>query len=180
VGQISVEKGVPILVEAVQRLLGRGRDLVLLLAGDYSWRNPMAEAMMARIKAAGLEERIQFLGYQENVPALLRGAALHVCPSIWGEPLSNVVMEAKAAGVPSVVFPDGGLPEIVEHLVDGYVCSDKTVEALMEGIEWFLDHPAERRRAGEAARRSYEEKFGPERFQREWVEVFRGTAKQSG
>ncbi|MBE0545460.1 MAG: glycosyltransferase family 4 protein [Verrucomicrobia bacterium] len=176
VGQISAEKGVPVLVEAARRCLSTGRNLSMCLAGDYSWQNPMAEALMAGIKAEGLEGRIQFLGYQENVPALLRASSLHVCPSMCREALGNVVLEAKAQGIPSVVFPDGGLSELIEHQVDGFICRDKTVESLVEGIEWFLDHPEERKRAGEAARRSLQEKFGERRFQRQWAEVFQSTA----
>lgn len=176
VGQLTVEKGVPILIEAARQCLSAGRKLSLYLAGDYAWQNPMAQGLMTKLKADGLEEQIQFLGYREDVPALLRDSDLHVCPSICSEAFANVVLEAKAQGVPSVVFPDGGLPEMIEHKVDGYVCRGKTVEALVEGIEWFLDHPEERKRAGAAARRSLDEKFGERRFQREWAEVFQSTA----
>ncbi len=172
VGQLTVEKGVPILIEAVRRCLSAGRPLSLYLAGDYAWQNPMAQALMARLKADRLDKQIQFLGYREDVPELLRSSDLHVCPSMCREAFANVVLEAKAQRIPSVVFPDGGLPEMIAHKVDGFVCRDKSVEALVEGIEWFLDRPEEMKRAGLAARRNLDEKFGEERFRREWAEVF--------
>jgi glycosyltransferase involved in cell wall biosynthesis len=176
-GQISMEKGIPILVDAVRRCLADGCDIVLQLAGDYTWRNPMTEALLAKLKQDGLDQRIQFLGYRDDIPYLLRSSDVHVCPSVCSEAFANAVLEAKAEGIPSIVFPDGGLPEMIEHTVDGFICADKTVEALVEGICWFLDHPEERKGAGEAARRSLKQKFGPERFQRQWASALLDTWK---
>ena len=108
--------------------------------------------------------------------SILERSDIHVCPSLEIEPLSNVVLEAKLCGKPSVVFPTGGLPELIEHRVDGYICQDQTVEALIEGIEYFVTDTNSRLAAGAAARRSLEEKFGEERFRRQWTEVFLTTA----
>jgi len=178
VGQIREHKGVPVLVETVRGLLKLKRNITLWLAGDYTWRNPMAERLIAELKAEGLDSQIQFLGFVNNVGMLFNSADLHLCPSVFQEPLGNVVLEAKTAGIPSVVFPNGGLPEMIEHKVDGYICRDSSVEALIEGISYFLDHPDERKRAGEAARRSLEEKFGEDRFKRQWAEVFLASFRQ--
>ena len=90
----------------------------------------------------------------------------------------NVVLEAKLCGKPSVVFPTGGLPELIEHGVDGYICRDCTVEALGDGIDYFVKNPDARYASGKAARRSLEEKFGQQRFRHEWSEAFLTTARQ--
>ena len=116
-----------------------------------------------------------FLGYVENVFPFLRRSDLHVCPSVSSEGLSHVVGEAKLCGKPSVVFPTGGLPELVEHRIDGYICKDCTVESLIEGLRYFLADEAGRRIAGLAASRSLEERFGLDRFRRQWTEVFLST-----
>lgn len=176
VGQISEHKGVALLVEAMIRLLREGRTCVLWLAGDSMWGGKLRETLLARANEAGLAGQFVFLRYVQQVPELFHRADIHVCPSVWDEPSPNVVFEAKQAGVPSVVFPVGGIPELIEHEVDGFICSERTAEALASGIAWFLDHPEERKRAGEAARRSLDEKFGERRFQREWAEVFQSTA----
>lgn len=139
VGQLSEEKGVDLLVEVALALCRSRSDVRFLLAGDYTWQNPFAERLIRQVDEAGFSDRVRFLGYVEDVPGLLGQSGLHVCPSVWEEPLSNVVPEAKLAGVPSVVFPSGGLPELIEHGVDGWVCRDKTTEALREGIEAYLD-----------------------------------------
>ena len=154
-GQLSEEKGVDLLVEAAIALCRERADVRFLLAGDYTWQNPFAEGLMRHVEALGLSDRIRFLGYVEDVPGLLAAADLHVCPSVWEEPLSNTVVEAKRAAVPSVVFASGGLPELVVHGEDGWICEAKTAESLRAGIERFLAMPeAELKTAGEAARDS--------------------------
>jgi colanic acid/amylovoran biosynthesis glycosyltransferase len=128
------------------------------------------------VAKAGFERQIQFLGYRENIPEILRSAHIHVCPSICDDASPNVVLEAKKEGLPSVVFPVGGIPELIEHCVDGYICRNQTVEALIEAINYFMIDAEVRGAAGAAARQRLEAKFGEERFRREWTEVFLGTA----
>jgi len=176
VGQVSEHKGIVILLDAVERMIKRGRDLTLWIAGDPCWDAGLFGALKQRVATAELQDRLVFLGYIKNVfPVLLR-ADIHVCPSLFADPLPNVVGEAKLCSRPSVVFPVGGLPELIEHKVDGYLCQTCTADALAEGIDYFMMNPPERQKAGAAARRSLEEKFGLEQFRRQWAEVFLATA----
>ena len=139
-GQITKDKGVEVLVEAAIALCGERDDVRFLIAGDYSWQNPFAEALIQRVDDLGLSQRIMFLGYVEDIPGLLAVADLHLCPSVSTEALSNTVVEAKQAGVPSVVFPSGGLPElVVEQGNDGFVCDARTAGALEAGLRHYLD-----------------------------------------
>ena len=171
-GQVSAEKGVFVLVEAVQKLFEKRADLELVVAGEPSWGKVESERLMRIISDQGLANRIRLLGFVEDVGALLGKAYVHVCPSMCNEALGNVVLEAKQMGIPSVVFPDGGLPEMIEHKVDGYICRESSVSALVEGLEYFLDNPDDRRRAGVAAQRSLDNRFGLRRFQKQWAEMF--------
>lgn len=175
VGQISKHKGAAVLVEAAKRILPNNRNVVFWLVGESTWENPLAEELKSNVAEAGFERQIQFLGYRKDVPEILRAAHVHVCPSLSDDPSPNVVMEAKTEGLPSVVFPVGGIPELIEHGVDGYICRERTAEALAEGIDYFVTDAATRCAAGEAARRSLEERFGKERFRREWADVFIAT-----
>jgi glycosyltransferase involved in cell wall biosynthesis len=173
-GQLSEEKGVDLLIEAAVDLCQIRDDVRFLIAGDYTWQNPFAETLIEQVRVLGLSDRIAFMGYVKDIPGLLAVADIHVCPSVWEEPLSNVVPEAKQAGVPSVIFPSGGLPELVAHEQDGYVCREKSAGALREGIEYFLDSDEERLdEAGLAARVSLEQ-LGITRqvFTEAWREVY--------
>lgn len=177
-GQLTEEKGVGLLVEAAIDLCHAGDDVRFLIAGDYTWQNPYAEALIEQVQALGLSHRIRFMGYVKDVPSLLAAADIHVCPSVWEEPLSNVVPEAKQAGVPSVIFPSGGLPELVTHGVDGYVCRTKTAEALREGLDYFVDMDEEHLNAVGAAASNSLEQLGitAESFKNAWLGVYTDAA----
>ena len=107
-----------------------------------SWKGYVA-GLLERARQPDLEGRVRFLGAREDVPALLAAASVHCFPSRieTREGFGIVAVEAKAAGVPSVVTPSGALPELVAHRDDGWVCRDDSVEALVEGLEYFLSNP---------------------------------------
>ena len=115
-----------------------------------------------------------FVGFVENVPALLRGRAVLVAPTLTEEPLGLVVMEAKVAGLPSIVFPSGGLPEMIEHGVDGFICRDKSVEALTEALNLYLNDPPITLRQGAAAKASLR-RLGIDEFATRWLTVYERT-----
>lgn len=121
-------------------------------------------------------DRVSLPGHLPNPAGRYSAAAVHVAPSVCEEAAGNVVMEAKMAGTPSVVFPSGGLPEMVRHQVDGYICRDKTVDALVEGIRWCLADRARLRSMGEAARVDSETRFGQARFAAAWASVYGGAS----
>ena len=137
IGQISSVKGVDLLIEAALDFLP-GRKARLLLAGAIAG-NPFAQGLLERVRQAGLQDRILFLGMKENIPALLRMSHVHVCPSVYEEPLSSVVGEAKLESRPSIVFASGGIPELIRHGVDGHLCPSKSAEALGEAMESYYD-----------------------------------------
>lgn len=172
VGQITAAKGVRELVDAAVRLVRARKNVSFYIAGDHEWRNPFAKGLMAEVARLGLEQRIRFTGEIQDITGLLAQCDLHVCPSVFEEPFGIVVLEAKNQGIPSVVFPSGGLTEVVTPLVDGYVCNEKSADALCEGITYFLDDPAALAAASEAARMSLV-RFSTERASEEWAAVFR-------
>jgi glycosyltransferase involved in cell wall biosynthesis len=182
VGQLIPEKGVDLLLDACARLLSDGHDLRLSIVGDLDgWVPPSfigyRESLQARANRPDLAGHVAFLGYREDVPALLAASAVHCCPSQpqIRESLANVVIEAKRAGIPSVVTCAGSLPEMVAHRETGWVCDTATPEALAEGLAYFLGDPAARLAAGRAAAASLD-RFDPDVFSAAWWDVFTSPA----
>jgi glycosyltransferase involved in cell wall biosynthesis len=169
--QVREAKGADFVVDAAARLLREGHPVDVYLAGENDWRNPFADALKQRVIDEGWQDRIHFLGHIEDVFGLLEQCDLHVQPAR-REVFPNSVLEAKAFGLPSVVSDAGGLPELVEHLVDGYICRDVSAEGLYDGIRYFLDDPGAREAAGRAARRSLE-RFSEERTSDLWAGLYR-------
>jgi glycosyltransferase involved in cell wall biosynthesis len=183
VGQVIPPKGLDLLLNAVGQLRARGFDLSLDVVGDIEgWEAPEYAGYRSLIReravASDLAGIVRFLGVREDVPDLMSRAALHCMPSRMEqkEGFTVTTLEAKRAGLPSIVTPSGALPEMVRHRVDGWLCRDTSADALAEGLAFFLADPARARDAGEQARAS-ERAYNPQRFTSEWTDVF-ATGRQ--
>jgi glycosyltransferase involved in cell wall biosynthesis len=177
IGQIIPDKGVDILIDAVSRLRHDGVPATLDIVGEMSgWESPTYRGYRERLRRqAGdpvLAGAVRFLGFRDDVTTLLADAVVHCCPSREAirEGMANVVLEAKAAGIPSVVTRSGSLPELVTHQVDGWIAADDPA-ALAEGLSYFLEDDVVRQRAGAAARQSLQ-RFGRDAFDQAWLEEF--------
>jgi glycosyltransferase involved in cell wall biosynthesis len=178
VGQMIPMKGAHLVLAAARELVRRGHDIRLDLVGDVDgWEAPEYAGYKQSLKEAArspeLVSRVRLLGWREDVPSLMKRAAVHCCPSLpeHREGFGIVNVEAKAAGIPSVVFPTGALPELITHAVDGWICRDCTPEALADGLQYFLSEPNRARDAGWAAKASLS-RFSREAFAAEWLSAF--------
>lgn len=97
VGRLSRQKNPLFLLDILAAARARRPDAVLLSVGE----GEMAAAFDARIRALGLEEAVLRLGRRSDVPALLQAADVFLLPSLY-EGLSIALLEAQAAGLPSV------------------------------------------------------------------------------
>ena len=182
VGQLIPEKGVDVAVEAFRRLARDYPRLGFLIVGRISewdgdrWARGLQTKVMSCTEIA---DRVVFTGEVEDVGAMFRKARVHLVPSVWQEPSGNVVLEAKLAGVPSVVFPTGGLPEFIKDGVDGTVCSAASAEALADAIVPYLDDPGRAHREGEAARNSLD-CLGNRNFGQDWLAALTRTDRAKG
>ena len=174
VGQINEGKGVHLLIEAFRNVLSHYPNARLRIVGRVSsWEGDLwAQNLKNTVESdPALEGIVEFAGETDDVFLHFADSAFLVVPSIFEEPLSNVVGEAKAAGRPSIVFPKGGLPELVVHGEDGFVCHAPTVGALEEAMEYYLSSPKRAEAHGKAALASLD-RLGVSQFSRKWIEVF--------
>jgi glycosyltransferase involved in cell wall biosynthesis len=156
-GQLTPEKGADVLVDAFSRVYSKFECAHLLIAGRISdWSgDEWARALRDRVaRNRSLEHHAHFLGWVENVPDLMRQCHVHVCPSMWEEPYGLVAVEAKSAGIPSIIFPSGGLKELIEHGTNGWVTQSKTAGELSDALEYYLRNPGIAEAQGRNARRS--------------------------
>jgi len=173
IGQVIPQKGVIQLAEAARELCQKYSNLTFIIAGSLKQDESYTEALIQYIDEAGIQEYFEFFGHVNDIYSLIGKCDIHVMPSIYEESLGNVLVEAKSVGVPSVIFPVGGSPELIEHEVDGYVCKSIDSSALAEGIAFFLSDRI-RMKAGSAAKASLH-KLGitREAFIRAWRDVYK-------
>jgi len=156
VGRVCEEKGVPVLLEAAERLAREGRAFELVLLGD----GPLLPAVRASLERRGLASRVRCAGWasSETVRDELARARAMVLPS-FAEGLPVVLMEALAMGRPTISTYVAGIPELVEPGACGWLVPAGSVGALAEAMRAALDLPdAELERLGREGRRRVEER----------------------
>lgn len=172
-GQIGEHKGVHVLADAFMRLASEYPDATLVIAGRISdWSgDSWGQNLRERIRNDPLVgSRVTFVGDMEDISHLLASCSVHVAPSLFDDPSPNVISEAKEAGRPSIVFPRGGMPELVQDGVDGTICTEVSAEALAAALRLYLDDRGLAARHGDAARASLA-RLGIPRFAERWLEV---------
>lgn len=166
VGRLTPHKGVDRLIAALPA------DARLRIAGSTGHDAHLPERHypeLLRRLAAGRD--VQFLGpvADAELPALYRSAAVLVLPSVQrscygrevrvSELLGLVLLEAMASGTPVVASRVGGVPEVVQHGVTGYLVEPGNVAELRARLDELLKDPALARRMGRAARELVCERF---------------------
>jgi glycosyltransferase involved in cell wall biosynthesis len=161
VGRLHEQKGVGVLLEAFERLVARGAEIELVIAGDGPRRAALEE------RAVGLRG-VTFLGEvrPDHVPHLYEKADLFIMPSLdvgtQGEGTPTAIVEAMAAGLPVVCTDAGGMPSLVAHGANGLVVPQRDAECLADAIGTLLDNPRLGERMSEANRESARARFWPE------------------
>jgi len=109
VGRLGLGKGHEHFVEAALQLLRGGLDAHFVVVGDPlfdedAWR---ADALRRLVKDAGRDDRVRFVGYRRDMPAVMRGLDVLVLASD-AEPCGRVLFEAMASGTAIVATGSGG------------------------------------------------------------------------
>lgn len=168
-GRIMEDKGLPYLVEAHRLIRDAGVDVHQLLIGE----GPQIEWLRGRIAALGLEDRIQFVGYREDLPAVLEACDLLIHPSL-SEGLSVALITAMAAGLAIVATNVGGTAESVLDGECGLLVEPRDPEALAaKTIELVRDDDRRRALASRGRELAFS-RWSVERMVRDFERVYRG------
>lgn len=184
-GNVVPEKGVHHLIQAFGRLPREVlAGLSLLIAGPL--REPAyATHLEGLVSDAGLETQVSFLGYRDDLPALLDRALIVACPSVeretlqlgsqsrevsWKEGFCLVALEGMRAAKPVVASRTHGLREVVAHGETGILVPPSSVEALRDALLELVSDPELAERYGQSGFERFLAKFTSERMVREFLD----------
>lgn len=145
VGRLEADKAYDVLVEAFART--RAPDALLVLVGDGS----LAGALKAQATRLGLGERVRFVGFRDDVRALLPAFDVFAMSSP-SEGLPIALLEAMAAARCIVATGSPGVREVLTDDVDALVAPPGDADALARALDRALGEPGLRARFGAAAR----------------------------
>ncbi len=146
-GRLSPEKGFRVLVEAAAIVRRSDPRVGFVHFGD----GPLREDIVRQIAALGLEGRFILAGFREDLDRFTPHWDLAVLPS-YTEGLPCIALEAFAAGVPVVATAVGGIPEVVEDGMSGFLVPPGDPAALARRIGDALSSEAQRDSMGRHGR----------------------------
>ncbi len=171
--RLTAGKGVKTFLRAAQLLAPRYPDVKFAVIGGGELDGPLREIA----RQLGIEERVHFAGWRDDVTRALAGCDVFVSASRLGEGLPNVILEAMIAGVPVVATDVGGTREAVVDGETGLIVPRRDPPALAKGIASLLDDPGRAHAMGERGRERAREHFSVgamvERMQRIYDELSR-------
>ncbi|WP_062212514.1 glycosyltransferase family 4 protein [Aureimonas sp. AU12] len=149
-GRLRASKGTDLFVEAMIALLPRHPGWIAVIAGRATPEHAaFAHDLKARVAAAGLSERVRFVGEHRDIERWYRALDLFVAPQRW-EGFGLTPLEAMSSGVPVVATDVGVFSDVVTEGA-GTVIPPNDAEGLAAAIEPFLTDEALRTRAAAAA-----------------------------
>lgn len=171
-GRLIEGKGLETLFVAM-RSLADVPNLHLALVGSGSGQIISIEDRLRRdAQTEGLAGRVTFTGRVDNVAAYLQASDLFVFPT-FDEALGMSAVEAQSCGLPAVASRTGGVPDIVEDGVTGFLVPPGESTPLAHGLRRLLTDPELRQRFAQAARERAERVFNRATSVSRYAELFR-------
>ena len=150
-------KGQHVLLEALPKV----PELYALFVGAPLFGDEVLYQQELEAKAAslGLGDRVRFLGFREDIPALLEAVDFVAHTSVAPEPFGRVIVEGMLAGKPVIATRAGGACEIIEDGITGRLVTPGDADALAKALRALIEQPNEAARLARAGRASAHERF---------------------
>jgi len=162
-GRLHENKGFDVLIKAIARL----DDVCLWVAGE----GPLKYDLGKLVADLNLGNRVKFLGWRDDINALLSSADLFVCPSRH-EPLGNVVLEAWAQSTPIIATAAQGPKQLIDDGENGLLVPIDDHSLLAEKISCLMQNKSLRDNIVANANRKYQERFSQKIIVKEYKRYF--------
>ncbi len=162
-GRLHENKGFDVLLEALARV----PNAYLWIAGE----GPLRAQLEKMAEDLAVKPRVRFLGWRDDVPALLASCDLFVCPSRH-EPLGNVVLEAWAHGRPVVAADSYGPGTLIDHLESGVLVPTDDAAMLAKGIRMVIGDPDLAERIARKGFEVYRARFTEDAVVAQYLDLF--------
>jgi glycosyltransferase involved in cell wall biosynthesis len=157
VRRLVYKNGLDTLIQSTSLLARDHPGLLFIVAG----KGPNRNLIEKRVRELRLEGNIKLAGFvpERLLPYYYNAADYFVVPSSSGEGLPLVLLEAMACGLPVIATIVGGIPEIIENMVNGFLVPPRNPKAMAETISTLLSNKELGTAIGKRARKTVEEKF---------------------
>lgn len=165
-------KGVSVLLDACAILQQKGISFECDFVGAEG--DIHSSEFDEKVQRKGLSNRVNYLGskFGKDKQELLENADVFAFPTYYAnECFPLVILEAMSAGLAVISTFEGGIPDIVEEEITGFLIPQKESESLAEKLEILIKNPDLRRQMGKAGRLKFEREFTLRKFELKLVEI---------
>ncbi len=166
-GRLEPVKGPDIFIEAAGMVAKDRPAAYFLVAGE----GDMKEALIKRADELGIEDRIKFAGWRDDMPDIMSALDIFVLPSL-NEAVGMALVEAQAAGVACVASRVGGVPEVLADGRTGLLVEPSNPRGLADAIMELLLDKDKRLKFAAAGHPFVSVKFSAEEMARRVSELY--------
>jgi glycosyltransferase involved in cell wall biosynthesis len=169
-GKISFGKGAHVLFEAIPLAIQRVPEVLFVVVGSPNPAIPLPDSPRKN------ENLYHFPPLSnDEVLDLFSISSVVILPSTWPEPLGRVLLEAMSLSKPVVGSRVGGIPEIIEDQVTGFLIKPGDPKELADRIADLLQDPIRAAEMGQAGRTLLEKRFSPEHILPRLLSIYQGS-----
>ena len=150
-------------------MLKHHQEVAFLIVGE----GPEEQNIRAQIERLGLAADVRMLGFRDDLLDVFRSLDLFVIPTVEGDTIPQVLMQALALGLPVVSTTTGSIPDVVTDGESGYIVQPRDADALADRIGRLLADPELRASMGRRGRQTVERSFSIDRMVDELEGVYR-------
>lgn len=170
-------KGILVLLDALALLKKKGLQFKCDIVGSES--DITGKILYEKKLNLDLEDEICYLGkkYGLDKKQVFLNADIFIFPTFYQkETFGLVLIEAMSYSLPIISTFEGGIPDIIEDGVTGFLVTQKNVEMLAEKLELLINDPSLRQKMGAAGRIKYEQEFTLQKFENTLAEILNQVA----
>jgi glycosyltransferase involved in cell wall biosynthesis len=165
-------KGLEVLLDSLVVLRSQGLNVRLRAVGEFE-TGEYQQKIKSKVERLAIVDLVDWVGFTRDVAGELARMDLFVLPSLFGEGLPMVILEAMAAGVPTVGTRVEGVPEAVRDGLEGLIAEPNDAVDLARAIAQYVRGDVDWTRLREAAHRRQAERFSDRSMAHGVAEVYR-------
>jgi len=171
VGRLEPVKNPMVLLDVVNHLNKANFPVELWIVGEGSLRS----ALERQVDKYMLKEQVILFGYKVDPYQFIQDCDIYIQPSI-SEGFGLAVVEAMGCGIPVIATAVGGIPEIIQHEVTGWIVPESDLFSIMNAVNCAISNGPEKLISmGISARKAVECRFSPENYIAQLEEIYQGV-----
>ncbi|KJH72469.1 colanic acid biosynthesis glycosyltransferase WcaL [Aliterella atlantica] len=174
-GRLVEKKGIEYGIRAVAKLVETYPNIEYNIIGDGDLKAEL-EQLIAELNVGNV---VKLLGWkqQKEIVEILDNCHIFIAPSVTAadgnqDAPVNTLKEAMAMGLPVISTFHGGIPELVEDGISGYLVPERNADAIATRLKFLLEYPEVWQSMGKAGRKRVEAKYDMNKLNDELVAIY--------